>query len=117
VSAPTRPAGVLTAREYAYADAEITKALGLPAREGGYGLLFCTDDDGRHWTRAGDPAVSLMLANGVEVDGQVVGDAFPHLIEGWPDDPDFIARVKARNSSRGRRPLSRGGKRGRGWRR
>jgi hypothetical protein len=74
-----------TPREYAYADDATAKSLGLPPREGGYGLLFCTDERGRRVTRAGDPSITLALKNDIPADVDLAKD-FPLSRPGWPDD-------------------------------
>jgi hypothetical protein len=77
----------LVMKEYALADEAIAKAMGLPHQEGGYGLLFCEEgDSGKHVTRAGDPFITTMLANGVSVNEEEITRKFPYAVDGWPDE-------------------------------
>jgi hypothetical protein len=60
------------------------------APQGGYGLLFCEDDDGRHVTVATtdlDYHRMLVAAQGPLIAGlDIPRDVYSQQSDGWPDD-------------------------------
>lgn len=68
----------LTPREFAFWPDEASAT---------YGLLFCDDDEGHHWTLRGDPDLVRMIRDappGVLADAEL-GSTWERL-EGWPDE-------------------------------
>lgn len=83
--------GTLTPRETAVADTpQLAGALGLDWIPGGYGLLFCEDSAGEHWTVVTADAgyVNLMrTATPAALAGlDVPAEKFPLRRHGWPDE-------------------------------
>ena len=76
---------MLTPREYAFATPEIAVAMGLPRGE--WGMVFCEDENGAHFTVIGDADYVRMLRDadpselaGLELDrGEL-----PVTRDGWP---------------------------------
>jgi hypothetical protein len=76
----------LTPKEFAFADAATSDAMGLPAEE--HGLLFCVDERGGKWTVVGDAEYVRTLEAAppqVLADLEVPDDKFPIKRSGWPD--------------------------------
>jgi hypothetical protein len=81
----------MTPREYAIADTpELVAALGRAPSPGGWGLLFCTNDDGTRWTLGTqDVAYWRMLRDATpeaRAGLELPPDTFPFRRPGWPDD-------------------------------
>lgn len=69
----------------ALAEPSVVDALGIPGVPGQpCGLLLCgSPADDSLWTRAGDPAVSLLLVAGYAEDPEHVAGMFPFVARGW----------------------------------
>ena len=84
-------------REYALADQELATAMGLPEKE--WGLFFCEDENGGHWTLLTDAenVHAIQLAAGDAghlciscVEKMVPDPAIYAERRGWPDEWGYL---------------------------
>lgn len=97
---------MLTPREYAFATPDemgvrgcqtFCRRVGLPLTTAGYGLLLCTDEDGRHVTVAGEPDFARMLRDAgdqVRSELTIPAESFPIARAGWPDEWVVVERPR-----------------------
>ena len=84
-----------TAKKYAFLSADDATRIGVPASMVGtlehLGLLYMEDDEtGEHFTRLGSASALRVLVEasqlGVAEGMTVIGDWFPSIIAGWPEE-------------------------------
>lgn len=90
-----------TAREYAFATPKdlggtgayrrFCRAAGLVESSAGWGMLFVTDEDGKHWTTiTSDVEYVRLLVEGENAGAlaelEIPPDKFSRVREGWPDE-------------------------------
>lgn len=81
---------MLTLREFAFADASESAAIGLPAEE--HGFVLCIDAEGERMTLVGDPDVvrAMQQASQEGIDRvEVPLEKFELRLRGWPEDWAF----------------------------
>lgn len=81
----------LTPKEFAFADTrELCAGIGLPWKPGGYGLLFCVDDNGGRVTAVTDDVEYLDLLSespqSIRAGLDVAAEKFTMTRPGWPDE-------------------------------